>query len=51
PMKASPGREMEAVRAANFLANNDAHGADWIRFNKPPGEGGGERAGRRRRRG
>ncbi|MEM9199768.1 MAG: methyltetrahydrofolate cobalamin methyltransferase, partial [Pseudomonadota bacterium] len=53
PMKASPGREMEAVRAANFLANNDAHGAEWIRFNKPPGEANAEggRGGRRRRRG
>ncbi|MEM9049920.1 MAG: methyltetrahydrofolate cobalamin methyltransferase [Pseudomonadota bacterium] len=51
PMKASPGKEMEAVRAANFLMNNDAHGAEWIRFNKPPGEAGSERGGRRRRRG
>lgn len=51
-----PGKEMEAIRAANFLTNNDAHGAEWIRFNKPPtkeGEearGRGGRAGGRRRR-
>src|SRR6056297_3548392 len=34
PMKASPGREIEAERAANFLKNNDPHGAAWIAFNK-----------------
>jgi len=51
-----PGKEMEAIRAANFLTNNDAHGSEWIRFNKPPlkeGEevrGRGGRAGGRRRR-
>ncbi len=51
------GREMEAIRAANLLMNNDPHGAEWIRFNKPPaapGEAapGGRRgrAGSRRRR-
>ncbi|AAV95142.1 methyltetrahydrofolate cobalamin methyltransferase [Ruegeria pomeroyi] len=50
------GKEMEAIRAANLLTNNDAHGAEWIRFNKPPaaeGEesrGRGGRAGSRRRR-
>ena len=47
-----PGKEMEAVRAANLLLNNDAHGSDWIAFNKPAsaaGEGG--RRGSRRRRG
>ncbi|WP_425046394.1 methyltetrahydrofolate cobalamin methyltransferase [Primorskyibacter sp. S87] len=50
------GSEMEAIRAANLLTDNDAHGGDWIRFNKPPGaegaaEGGrGRRAGGRRRR-
>ncbi len=52
--KAVPSKEMEAIRAANFLMNNDAHGANWIRFNKPPaaegeGEGRGRREGRRRR--
>ncbi|MCV2891263.1 methyltetrahydrofolate cobalamin methyltransferase [Ruegeria aquimaris] len=50
------GKEMEAIRAANLLTNNDAHGAEWIRFNKPPsadgdeGRGRGGRAGSRRRR-
>ncbi len=50
------GSEMEAIRAANFLTNNDAHGSEWIKFNKPPpkaGEEGRGRAGRtggRRRR-
>ena len=26
--------EMEAIRAANFLMNHDAHGGEWIRFAK-----------------
>ncbi len=48
------GREMEAIRAANLLLDHDAHGSDWIAFNKAPGaaaEGGrgGRRGGRRRR--
>ena len=48
--------EMEAIRAANFLTNNDEGGAEWIRFNKVPakpgeeGRGRGGRAGGRRRR-
>ncbi|WP_428925098.1 methyltetrahydrofolate cobalamin methyltransferase [Marinibacterium sp. SX1] len=42
---ARPGKEMEAIRAANLLFDRDAHGADWIAFNKP---GGGEAAGGRR---
>jgi len=50
--------EMDAIRAANLLTNNDAHGAAWIKANKPklaegevePGARG-ARAGRRRRRG
>jgi len=53
-----PGSEMEAIRAANFLTNNDPHGGEWIRFNKvapkagetPQGRGGRAGAGRRRRR-
>ncbi|MEL6913070.1 MAG: methyltetrahydrofolate cobalamin methyltransferase [Pseudomonadota bacterium] len=49
--KPRPGKEMEAIRAANFLTNNDEGGAAWIRFNKPPGEAAGGRGGRRRRRG
>jgi len=51
------GKEMEAIRAANFLTNNDPHGGNWIKFNKvalKPGEEdtarGGRGAGRRRRR-
>lgn len=48
-----PGKEMEAIRAANLLTDNDPHGASWINFNKPGGgtpEGGrgGRRGGRRR---
>ena len=45
-----PGKEMEAIRAANFLTDNDTGGAAWIQFNKAPGDAGG-RGGRRRRRG
>ena len=54
--KPKAGMEMEAIRAANFLTNNDPHGGDWIRFNKAPpkpgeeAEGRGGRGGRRRRR-
>jgi 5-methyltetrahydrofolate--homocysteine methyltransferase len=54
--KPRPGKEMEAIRAANFLTNNDAHGSAWIEFNKEapkPGQEGRGRAGRtggRRRR-
>ncbi len=43
------GTEMEAIRAANFLTNNDPHGGEWIRVNKLPpkaGEEGRGRAGR-----
>jgi len=51
--KPRPGKEMEAIRAANLLTNNDPHGGAWINFNKPNGataEGGrgGRRGGRRR---
>ena len=46
------GKEMEAIRAANFLTDNDPSGTAWINFNKPAGEDGGrDRSGRRRRRG
>ena len=49
--KPRPGKEMEAIRAANFLTNNDPSGGDWIRFNRAPGgEGRREaRAGGRKR--
>ena len=52
--KPRPGKEMEAIRAANLLTNNDPHGSEWIKFNKAPdaaGEAGGRRGGGRRRRG
>jgi 5-methyltetrahydrofolate--homocysteine methyltransferase len=49
-------QEMEAVRAANLLMNNDPHGQAWIRATKPPAAEGepdpaarGRREGRRRR--
>ncbi|WP_425070334.1 methyltetrahydrofolate cobalamin methyltransferase [Sagittula sp. S175] len=45
--KARPGKEMEAIRAANLLMNQDAGGANWIAFNKPAGTGGGAAGGRR----
>ncbi|MBD0865437.1 MAG: methyltetrahydrofolate cobalamin methyltransferase [Rhodobacteraceae bacterium] len=51
-----PGKEMEAIRAANLLTDNDPHGSAWIRFNKPPAPAGategvrrGRTGGRRRR--
>ena len=47
-----PGKEMEAIRAANFLMNQDPSGGEWIRFNRAPqaeGEGRQRRAGGRRR--
>ena len=54
-MKPRAGKEMEAIRAANFLTNNDPSGSEWIKFNRAPAkdgeEGGcGGRAGGRRRR-
>jgi 5-methyltetrahydrofolate--homocysteine methyltransferase len=33
--KPRAGKEMEAIRAANFLINNDENGAEWIKFNRP----------------
>jgi 5-methyltetrahydrofolate--homocysteine methyltransferase len=51
--EARPGGEMSAIRAANFLTDNDPSGGEWIRFNRPPGvpgEGRGGRDGGRRRR-
>ncbi|MDA7826839.1 methyltetrahydrofolate cobalamin methyltransferase [Rhodobacteraceae bacterium] len=46
-----PGKEMEAIRAANLLTNNDPHGGTWIAFNKPAGAAGGDLGGRGGRRG
>ena len=51
--KSRTGKEMEAIRAANLLTDNDPHGGAWIKFNKPAGassEGKGD-SGRSRRRG
>lgn len=54
--KPRAGSEMEAIRAANLLTNNDPHGGEWIKANKAPaaagteGRGRGGRAGSRRRR-
>ncbi|WP_372884718.1 dihydropteroate synthase [Shimia sp.] len=53
---ARAGKEMEAIRAANFLTNHDEGGAAWINFNRVPakageeGRGRGGRSGGRRRR-
>ncbi len=44
--KAKAGKEMEAIRAANFLTNNDDGGAAWIEFNKQPPKAGQEGRGR-----
>lgn len=49
---ATPSKEIEAIRAANFLLDKDPSGGAWIQANKaPPAEGQGGRGGRRRRRG
>ncbi|GHA40730.1 methyltetrahydrofolate--corrinoid methyltransferase [Amylibacter ulvae] len=47
--KYTPGKEMEAIRAANFLIDQDANGSEWIKFNKV--DDGGVEAGARGRRG
>lgn len=49
--KARPGREMEAIRAANLLMANDPDGGAWIGFNKPPKPAGEAGAAGRSRRG
>ena len=41
-----PGKEMEAIRAANFLTNNDEGGSEWIHFNKVAPKAGHETRGR-----
>jgi 5-methyltetrahydrofolate--homocysteine methyltransferase len=38
-MTGTPSKEIEAIKAADFLLNNDEGGAAWIRFNKPAGGG------------
>ncbi|MEM6759563.1 MAG: methyltetrahydrofolate cobalamin methyltransferase [Pseudomonadota bacterium] len=54
--KPRAGKEMEAIRAANFLTDNDDGGGAWIAFNRPAAAGdtagrsrGGRAGGRRRR--
>ena len=52
--KPKSGSEMEAIRAANFLTNNDPHGRTWISSNKlitnaADGDGGRRRTSRRSR--
>jgi len=51
--KSKAGKEMESIRAANYLMDKDSDGSAWIEFNKLPASagGGGRREGRRRRRG
>jgi len=46
-----PGKEMEAIRAANFLFDRDPHGGDWINFNKVAPKAGHEGRGRAGRKG
>jgi len=41
--KPRAGKEMEAIRAANFLTNNDDGGAEWIKFNASDDAAGGGR--------
>jgi len=50
--KPRSGKEMESIRAANFLLNNDPSGAEWIKTNKVEGAAGagGARGGRERKR-
>ena len=45
--RSRPGKEMEAIRAANFLLNQDSGGAAWISFNRDPDAAAGGRGGRR----
>jgi len=49
--KPQSGKEMESIRAANFLLDNDPSGAEWIKANKVEGGGpAGARGGRERKR-
>ncbi len=49
--KPTPGKEMEAIRAANFLFDRDPHGTEWIKFNKVAPKAGQEGRGRAGRKG
>ena len=44
--KPRAGKEMEAIRAANFLTDNDPHGTEWIKANKVAPKAGQESRGR-----
>jgi 5-methyltetrahydrofolate--homocysteine methyltransferase len=44
--KPRAGKEMEAIRAANFLTNNDDGGGEWIKSNKVAPKAGQEGRGR-----
>ena len=44
--KPRAGKEMEAIRAANFLTDNDPHGTEWISTNKVAPKAGDEGRGR-----
>jgi 5-methyltetrahydrofolate--homocysteine methyltransferase len=44
--KPQSGKEMEAIRAANFLTDNDPHGSEWIKANKIAPKAGHEGRGR-----
>ncbi|MEM7268307.1 MAG: methyltetrahydrofolate cobalamin methyltransferase [Pseudomonadota bacterium] len=51
----TPSKEIEAIKAADFLLDHDPAGSGWIKLNKPAGGGaegarGGREGGRRRRR-
>ncbi|MEM8686426.1 MAG: methyltetrahydrofolate cobalamin methyltransferase [Pseudomonadota bacterium] len=53
--KGTPSKEIEAIKAADFLLNHDPAGGGWIKFNRAPAKPGqegarGGREGRRRRR-
>ncbi len=50
--KPQSGKEMESIRAANFLLDNDPSGAEWIKANKVENAAGGAgaRGGRERKR-
>ncbi len=49
--KPRAGKEMEAIRAANFLTNNDDGGAAWITMNREAPKAGQEGRGRAGRKG
>ena len=50
-LQSKAGSEMTAIRAANFLTDNDPHGAAWIKANRAPSASGSEAGARGRRSG